>query len=253
MSFKKLLAFTTLLITPLAANTAQAHDWTGPYLGVNIGSGSGGGDTDFTPLPDAATFVSLAPTTLDTDPSGVIFGVQAGYNFAGAGDWVWGIEGDLQSSDVSGDVTVTPITQDDGTPFSGAGFLYAEQDTEWFATLRGRLGYTVTPNLVLYGTAGLAWGDVSYAAVTDFRPDGPNFYPAEVSETQTGWAAGGGLDWRLGGGKWSARAEYLYYDLGDASQTANASPVASPPYQVAYDWETSQHTFRIGLNYAFGH
>src|SRR4051794_13284520 len=54
--------------------------WTGFYIGGNIGYGWGDGDVDVEPLPDAAAFVFLNPTTLHTDPSGVIGGGQIGFN-----------------------------------------------------------------------------------------------------------------------------------------------------------------------------
>ena len=67
----------------------------------------------------------------------------------------------------------------------------------WFGTVRGRAGYLVTPTLLLYGTAGFAYGDV-----TAFQR----------SNTSTGWTAGGGVEW-LFAPHWSAKLEYLYVDL----------------------------------------
>ena len=59
------------------------YTWTGFYFGGNGGYGWGNGDTHFRPLPDAATFFDLEPTTLSPDPSGFIGGGQIGYN------WQW--------------------------------------------------------------------------------------------------------------------------------------------------------------------
>jgi len=63
--------------------------------------------------------------------------------------------------------------------------------------VRGRAGYLITPTLLLYGTAGFAYGDV-----TAFQR----------SNTSTGWTAGGGAEW-LFSPNWSAKVEYLYVDL----------------------------------------
>jgi opacity protein-like surface antigen len=49
---------------------------------------------------------------------------------------------------------------------------------------------------------------------------------------------------------WSWKAEYLYYDLGNQSFTANPAP-ANPPFQVAYRWQTKAHTFNTGINFRF--
>jgi outer membrane immunogenic protein len=60
------------------APAVMPFNWTGFYVGGNVGYGWGNGDTSFTPLPTATTFINLAPTTLSPDPSGVVGGVQRG-------------------------------------------------------------------------------------------------------------------------------------------------------------------------------
>jgi outer membrane immunogenic protein len=89
-------------------------------------------------------------------------------------------------------------------------------------TGRARAGVTVLDSrLLLYGTAGLASGELK---------DGP------INKLKTGWTAGGGLEWAFSP-KWSAKAEYLYMDFKH-----NDLP----------DWNAAKfHTVRAGLNYHF--
>jgi outer membrane immunogenic protein len=222
--------------------------WTGWYVGANIGYGWGNGDTFFDPLPSAAAFINLAPTTLGPDPKGVLGGGQLGFNWQ-TGQWVWGFETDFQGSGIKGSVTQTPIIQNNGTPFPGAGFLQASEKIDWFGTLRLRAGIAAD-RLLLYVTGGLIYGHVNYAAETDFRPVGTVHYPASFSKTKAGWTGGGGLEWAFAP-NWSAKAEYLYYDLGDETFTANPS-LPLPPFQVRYTWQTTGHIARVGVNYRFG-
>jgi outer membrane immunogenic protein len=165
------------------------------------------------------------------------------------GSFVIGIEADFSGSGISGSQTVSPIIQNDGTPFPGAGILTAHQHTNWFGTLRPRLGYTVTPSLLVYGTGGLAYGDVSYSANTDFRPNGAAFYPASFSKTKVGWTAGGGVEYAILK-NWTVKAEYLYMDLGSESVIANPG-ISLRPFRVGYEWETTANIFNIGVNYKF--
>src|SRR5437762_11773149 len=78
------------------------YTWTGFYFGGNGGYGWGNGDTQFHPLPDAATFFGLAPQSRHWDPSGFIGGGQIGYNWPWNKLLVLGVESDLQGSDIEG-------------------------------------------------------------------------------------------------------------------------------------------------------
>ena len=231
--------------TPLPP--ASGGSWTGFYGGGHIGYGWGRANTTFTPLPTATQFINLAPTTLRPDPRGINGGAQGGYNHQ-SGAFVVGVEADISWSNMNGTVILTPIPQNNGTPFPGAGFLSAHQDTTWFGTLRPRAGGAFG-QVFLYGTAGLAYGHVNYSATSDFRPSGTTQYPAAFGKTKKGWTAGGGAEIAVAKHV-SVKAEYLFYNLGNESITANPTP-ALPPFQVAYTWQTKAHTFNGGVNFHF--
>jgi outer membrane immunogenic protein len=70
--------------------------------------------------------------------------------------------------------------------------------------MRARAGIAMN-NVMFYGTVGLAYGTLKLEdAVTG----------TSESSTKLGWAAGLGLEVGLMR-NWTARAEYLYVDLGD--------------------------------------
>lgn len=103
------------------------------------------------------------------DLRGFAGGGQLGYNYRLNRRWVLGAEADLQ---------------------------YNPQPA-WWGTVRGRAGYLVTPDLLVYGTGGLAY---------------------QISNT-AGWTAGGGIEYAINR-NWSAKAEYLYVASG-GGQDAN--------------------------------
>jgi outer membrane immunogenic protein len=227
--------------------------WTGFYLGGNAGYGWGNADTDFDPLPNPVTFASLRPTTLSPDPGGFIGGGQLGYNY----QWKWlvlGAETDFQGSDIEGHETDSPIIQNNGTPFPNAGsFLFAHERIQWLGTVRGRIGFAPVCRLLIYGTGGFAYGNIDYSANTNFGNPPRSTYPVEFTDTRTGWTAGGGLEYALSN-HWTVRAEYLHYDLGDASRTQNqltAGVPQGPPFFVHYNFDTSGEIVRAGFNFKF--
>lgn len=222
--------------------------WTGWYIGGHLGYGWGRANTTFTPLPSAAQFISLAPTTLRPDPRGIVGGGQIGYNYQAA-PFVYGIEFSMSASNMNGTVTQTPIIQNNSTSFNGT--LTAHQDTDWLATLRSRLGVLPTSDrrVMLYVTGGYAAGRVNYSANSDFRPQGTIQYPAAITSTRNGWTIGGGVEVAVAP-KVSVRGEYLYYDLGTQSFTANPTP-SNPPFQVSYTWQTKGQVVTGGVNFHF--
>ena len=233
--------------TKKPAAPAPSYNWSGFYIGGHVGYAWGEGDTLFEPLPTAAQFVNLATVTLDPDPRGWTGGFQGGYNWQ-SGHFVGGGEADFSWSRAKGIQTVTPITQNNGTPFPGAGFINASQNTKWFSTLRGRAGVAVGRGL-LYGTGGLAFAKVNYTADTDFRPVGTTQYLAAVSKTKRGWTVGYGFEFGISR-HISWKGEYLYYRLGKETFTANATPLL-PPFQVRYTFKASADTLNTGINFRF--
>jgi len=239
-----LMAFGLIAISP-----AGATDWTGPYVGGSVGYGWGKGDTQFHALPSPSSFSILRSTKVKTDPDGFLLGPQIGYNWQ-RGRVLFGVEGDISWSGMDGSKKVHPIIQDNGTHYPGAGYLSAEQDINWLSTIRGRIGFVPSDQWIAYFTAGAAIADVDYRADTNFRPTGAWRYPASMSKTEVGWTAGVGTEWAFSD-KWSAKAEYLYCDLGSESKTARPHP-ANPPYKVRYKWDTEAHIIRVGVNYHWG-
>jgi outer membrane immunogenic protein len=165
--------------------------WQGPYVGANLG------------------YQWSAISGNPARPNGFTGGAQAGYNWQ-SNQFVFGAEADIQFS--SADDTFAPWK------FSNP----------WFGTLRGRIGYA-TSNILVYGTGGLAYGNLRVQSITG----------ASESHLHPGWAIGAGMEVALTT-NWSARAEYLYVDLSDRSYGLTAS---------SHGAQTS--LFRLGVNYRF--
>jgi outer membrane immunogenic protein len=182
--------------------------------------------------------------------TGVTGGAQLGYNWQ-IGSLVTGLEADIQGSSIKGSARGTSILVSTGAPDPGGGIL-SEPKLSWFGTVRGRLGLTVTPDLLLYGTGGLAYGHVDASANSQFFDTGilQSEFPASVSKTKVGWTAGAGAEWMLAR-NWSAKLEYLYVDLGSESAIGDAVPVIDPQFKAGYTWRFRENIARVGVNYHF--
>ncbi len=158
------------------------NTWTGAYAGVSLGYGFAG-DTDVG-----------SPVNNEIGTDGFLLGGFAGYNYQ-VGNIVAGAEADIGYSWEEG---------------SNAG-LTSESGVE--GSLRARLGYVVSPSILLYATAGGAAKDleVSGGGVSD-------------SNTMIGWTAGAGADIMVTEQVFG-RVEYRYTDFGsDTFATAGGPP-----------------------------
>ena len=100
--------------------------------------------------------------------------------------------------------------------------IYASSEVDWLGTVRGRMGFLATPAMLIYGTGGLAYGSVSSDFVMTQSHAVSNTFgslAASLSDTRAGWTVGAGFEW-LFAPNWTARVEYLYYDLGDVTYNA---------------------------------
>jgi outer membrane immunogenic protein len=250
---------------------APTYSWTGVYVGANAGYGWGNASGD-TVSGDPASALFLSQTFSSSfassfRQSGGFVGAQAGYNWQFSGNWVGGFEADLQAAHIAGSnsnvVFLNPGSFGTSFPFD----LNAERNLEWFGTVRGRLGVLATPNLLVYGTAGLAYGKtetsgsvvlangtVAYTAGGfGFKCSGPaTCYAGSGSQTSTGWAAGAGFEDRLSRNL-TAKLEYLHVDLGGQTLTLNSPLPSTSGVSVGHVFNREQvDIIRFGLNYQFG-
>ena len=128
----------------------------------------------------------------------------------------------------------------------------------WLATLRGRIGYLITPVALVYFTGGGAWGKIDYAASAANEPSNPpsdRYIAASAfSKTASGYVVGGGLEYAFWN-NWSVRADYLFYHLSTrAAVTAVDSTGNFPPsFLSGFRWngDTNINSVRAGVSYKF--
>jgi outer membrane immunogenic protein len=217
--------------TKAAVAEGPVYDWTGGYLGANLGYGVASDPVNlmFTPASSGGERPTLAP-------SGVLGGGQLGYNLQ-AGRFVFGVEGDIQASGAKQNICFD---------FCGVLTFHLAQQLPWFATARGRIGYAAGPAL-FYATGGAAFTDIKTSLASVFPPFAT--VAGTWSDTRTGWVVGGGAEASLGG-HWTAKAEYLYMDFGTVTH-AVYDPLLGPSSPEVAAIDVHQHVFRVGLNYLF--
>jgi outer membrane immunogenic protein len=168
---------------------------------------------------------------------GVLGGAQVGYNMQ-FNQFVLGVETDFQGTSISssggnGGGGLYPAFYNNA---NGNNYLTsvnavggANANLSWFGTVRGRIGFLITPTLLIYGTGGFAYGQV----------DAWGF-----SSTNTGWTGGGGVEW-LFAPHWSAKVEYLYVNLSGSNSLNNSG------YNFGYNYNPGLNVVRAGINYHF--
>ena len=260
--------------------------WTGFYAGLNAGYHWSNSSVDtvgtpgpffvpdtFGPSSDLAA--QLATTSLNAKNNGFIGGGQIGYNWQ-FNSWVAGLEADIQGiAHHNGTDSITLQGNLQPTfPDTIVSTTSVEKQVDWLGTVRGRLGFLATPTLLVYGTGGLAYGEVkantsiAQTATCVYAPLGPCTGGGQTvtygttgsfSETRAGWTVGGGLEWMFAP-QWSLKGEYLYYDLGeetfalpDLVATVPGHCLGSTCWSAHVESKTrfNGNIARIGVNYHF--
>jgi outer membrane immunogenic protein len=244
--------------------------WGGLYIGMSGGYTWAGNSTASTTGNDVVargatcgggfggTCIPAASHSLDM----AVFGAQIGYNWHLHERWVVGLEADF---------SLTGNTDQSRVDFSLAGnpstFTH-QQAIDFFGTVRGRLGYLIAPDLLVFGTGGLAYAQIEETA-SIITPAGANLtggsfsfgvcpagpcFSGNSTRMTTGWTAGGGFEYMLPSNRnVSVKTEYVYIGLDGNSVVVptlfrTLSPAsASSSFTSAFS-DIELHIFRLGLN-----
>lgn len=194
----------------------STYDWSGAYGGFTLGLGFDNSEIDSSVHVPGRT----VSDTLYGDEISLSGGAMLGYNWQ-VDSLVLGLEADfnflnLGDSNESGrDGAGSALL---GAPASATSSL--SYDGDWYGTLRGRLGFAID-NLLLYGTGGLAYGDMSGEARFEAETlSGTASWDGSEDAVNWGWSAGFGMEYGIE--DWSLGVEYLYVDLGTTDWEADS-------------------------------
>ncbi len=232
-------------------------DWSGPYIGVQLGGLWGNADVDYNftdyttikktinvePYPGAGytipqtTYVKQSvpvKTHNSMDVNGWTGGLFAGYNWLLENDFLIGVEGEWNYVDAD---ATEDIVGDNGITY---GKTTVEQD--WDASLRLRAGM-VMGDILPYITGGIAWGGMNLKG--DALVAGQTIRWDE-DKTLTGWTVGAGVEMKINE-HLHARIQYRYTDYGD--DTIDVVKNGQELLHGKLDYNA--HMVTVGLSYRF--
>jgi outer membrane immunogenic protein len=231
------------------APAPAAYDWSGIYVGAHVGGGWATNDISNPSFGLIGTFLGV-PVVQTTDSSGILGGVQAGWNYQ-IGRFVLGTEVDFSWADVNGTSTSTFAAGIGGPGTSISRSLTA--DTDWMATSTVRLGYA-HDRWMFYSKAGAAFAHTNYTSTwVGNGPGGGAIFAGTGDETHVGWTVGFGAEWAFWNNV-SAKLEYNFMDFGSKTVTLNGvfgPGVGGLPASVGVVNEQTISTVKFGLNYKF--
>jgi outer membrane immunogenic protein len=259
-----ILAGAILLVArPAFAADLPVYNWTGFYIGGNLGgvTNNAAGTSDFLDTGASSPFFQTNPQFNSFSETGFLGGIQAGYNRQFNQWGVVGIEGDWDWGRTRYSFCRQTNVLADPCDDNHQGFETIESKLNWLATIRGRFGFFVTddsgsaPRVLVYGTGGGALGGIettlSQSCMVGCGPS--SNVPVATSQTTTnikgGWVAGAGIEamltdhWLLGG-------EWLHADLGRLS---NALTTVGSSGTQTTTWSRTEKfdEFRATLSYKF--
>ncbi len=235
---------------PVKAPEAPAYQWTGCYVGLNGGGGTGG--TNFSSTIDPGTHLLGADPAVvgasgsgGANANGPLGGGQAGCNLQ-TGTLVYGLEGDFDAFRSNPQFSNNTNTLSDGvTPFT----LSQSLTINYIATVRPRIGIAADHNLA-YITGGAAFTRVSYTEsyVDGAVPAGTGI--ASASKSLVGWTAGAGWEYAFAD-NWTLRLEYLFTMFPTTSALGAITDAAGGANALHGSTDLVVQIARAGVNFKF--
>ncbi|SEN31944.1 outer membrane beta-barrel protein [Bradyrhizobium sp. OK095] len=176
--------------TKAPAMIATVYDWSGFYIGINGGGASARTTWDLSGVGREGSH----------DATGGTVGGQVGYRWQ-AGQWVFGVEGQGNWADFTGDNTSSLLAQRNRTKIDS------------FGLITGQVGYAWN-NVLVYAKGGAAVVGVKNEAFSTATGG----LLASNSDTRWGGTVGAGLEYGFAP-NWSVGVEYNHIFLSDKDVT----------------------------------
>jgi outer membrane immunogenic protein len=208
--------------------------WTGFYGGISLGGNFSSVDLDSNHLG----FVN-PNGKCDVNPSISSFfpGVQFGYLHQLESKVVLGVEADFTYNTENRASVTCPCPTD----LTAKDHFTVRNSLQ--GSLRGRLGYALSHNLLPFISVGVSFADMG---IKYSNESGDNY---KRNDTQTGWLAGAGLEWGFSE-RLSVRAEYFYKAYNSLNiRIPSVSGLTDP--SGAGHLNINDNTVRVALNYRF--
>jgi len=200
---------------------APIYNWTGFYIGGQVGGAWGKDNWDL---------ISLTGEPVSHKKSSITGGGHIGYNWQ-VQQFVFGLEGEFNGTNLNASsISINNPAVTYGTKI------------DWYGTVVGRLGLAFDRFLV-YGTGGVAFTDVKTTGVNGVADSFSN------SGTRTGWAAGAGIAYQAAP-NWVVGVDYKHLDFGSFDRSGVTQTLVIPYTQTGIHSKIDQVTAR--LSYQFG-
>jgi outer membrane immunogenic protein len=250
-----------LSLAPVYAPPLQPYySWTGFYVGAALGAKWADPTWTTTSITEPGfVMVVDGSSPRNYNFSTVRVGGYLGYNWQFAPQWVAGLEGDwawANRTTTTAGIPGCSILCTAGFP--GPGTDSSSVKMGWDASVRARLGYLVLPNLLVYGTGGVAWQQFETSATCQhsgpdplciFLPGNP-FATATIKTTRNGWTAGGGIETNIYG-NWPLRGEYRFSDFGTWNNSFNLGLPGGVQTVVNSQFKATTQIATVGVAYKF--
>jgi outer membrane immunogenic protein len=193
----------------------------------------------------------LCGTTQSLDHTTFRFSPYFGYNWQVTPQWLVGLEGDVGFGSKTSTINGVPL------PGAGISFGNVQGDsfavkTGWDASARARVGYLVTPDLLVYATGGAAWQHIEATSTVGPNNDFGDFTNSITdARTKLGYTVGGGIE-TMSWGHWLVRGEFRYSDFGTITNTDVRTDVPhADVLTTRYKLHLTTETALIGAAYKF--
>ncbi len=225
---KRTMALVSFAILAIPQIASAEGAFSGFYGGAGLGYGFGGQSVGADPA---------APSVYDFDVKGSQISLLGGYNYQ-SGRFVFGIEGDANFGEAKDSQSITL----NGIRYDGTANL------KNYYTIRGRLGFAASENLLLFGTAGPAWGKLASTTVLISPLLGPlsPFISVNDEVSADGYILGLGGEYNIGE-RSRLRLEYneVYFNGVDITTRSPFGPNSNFRTDNAISYVRSAVTFKF--------